>query len=303
MISTIRLRVFQVTAREGSVSGAALVLGCSQPTVSHHLSALEKELGAVLLSRHNRGIELTDLGRVLLEHADHILGELMRAEQSVRAHAQLEAGLLRIGTFPTAVSTFIPLVLRQFRRHYPAVQLALVEHTLPDEVMLEIRTRRVDLGLLFYVPDRPPDLPDVTLTWLFDDPLLAALPNDHPHAADLEVHMYDLADEPWVTQRSDQDPCHALLVRAAHAAGFTPNVSIHSDDYTTITQLVADGFGVALVPRLAEHHVADGARLLPLAHPPVRRRVAVATLSGGTSVAARAFVGLLRAAVANRQTP
>lgn len=296
MIGSARLQVFQIVAREGSVSNAALVLGCSQPTVSHHLAALEQELETPLLIRHSRGVELTSAGQVLLTAADRILAQIEAAEESVRAHARLDTGTLRVGTFATAASTLLPLVLRRFDRLHPGVTVTLSEYTLPEDSVRDVRADGLDVGLIFHAPGHSPDLPGVRLTWLFDDPLCVAVPSAHPSPSTAKVPIENFRDQPWITQRSERDPCHLVLLEASERAGFKPNITIRSDDYMTVTQMVADGFGVALVPKLSEHHMAEGTRLVPVSDPAVHRQVSAVSRVGASSGAAQIFLQVLREA-------
>ena len=89
MLDVTRLRVLVAVARHGSVTAAARALNYAQPSVSHHLSRLEAETGALLTQRAGRGVRLTDAGRLLAERAEEILGRLDAAENELAAHVGL----------------------------------------------------------------------------------------------------------------------------------------------------------------------------------------------------------------------
>src|SRR6266851_8204579 len=105
MLDVTRLRVLVAVARHGSVTAAARALNYTQPSVSHHLSRLEAETGALLTQRAGRGVRLTDAGRLLAERAEEILGRLDAAENELAAHVGLRAGRIRLAAFGSALGT------------------------------------------------------------------------------------------------------------------------------------------------------------------------------------------------------
>src|SRR5689334_81863 len=97
-----RLTVFATVARAGSMGAAARELGWTQPAVSQHVRALERQLRVPLVVRGSRGVVLTDAGRLLLAHADAVAARLRTAEAELGALADARAGSVRLATFPTA---------------------------------------------------------------------------------------------------------------------------------------------------------------------------------------------------------
>src|SRR6266508_2838569 len=110
MLDVTRLRVLVAVAQHGSVTKAARALHYTQPSVSHHLSRLEAETGAVLTQRVGRGIRLTDAGRLLAKHAEEILDRITSAESELADQIGLRRGRVRLAAFPSALGTFIPQV-------------------------------------------------------------------------------------------------------------------------------------------------------------------------------------------------
>lgn len=95
------LKALQAIAAHGSVSEAARALGYTQPGVSHQVERLEATVGTPILMRVGRAVQLTEAGEVLLAHADAILSRVAAAQQDVAAIAGLEAGRLRLASFPS----------------------------------------------------------------------------------------------------------------------------------------------------------------------------------------------------------
>lgn len=101
MLELRQLHVLKAIAQEGSLAAAARALHYTQPTITHHLAVLESHFDARLVQRGPRGAALTELGAVLLPHAEAVLERLRLAEREVRDLAERGAHTLHIGTFPT----------------------------------------------------------------------------------------------------------------------------------------------------------------------------------------------------------
>ena len=148
MLDVTRLRVLVAVARHGSVTAAARALNYAQPSVSHHLSRLEAETGALLTQRAGRGVRLTDAGRLLAERAEEILGRLDAAENELAAHVGLRAGRIRLAAFPSALSTIVPAAATRLEAENPGLDLSLAEAE-PPEALHMLRAGYVDVALVF----------------------------------------------------------------------------------------------------------------------------------------------------------
>ena len=148
MLDVTRLRVLVAVARHGSVTAAARALNYAQPSVSHHLSRLEAETGALLTQRAGRGVRLTDAGRLLAERAEEILGRLDAAENELAAHVGLRAGRVRLAAFPSALSTLVPIAAARLEAENPGLDLTLAEAE-PPEALRMLRAGYVDVALVF----------------------------------------------------------------------------------------------------------------------------------------------------------
>ena len=148
MLDVTRLRVLVAVARHGSVTAAARALNYAQPSVSHHLSRLEAETGALLTQRAGRGVRLTDAGRLLAERAEEILGRLDAAENELAAHVGLRAGRIRLAAFPSALSTLVPMAAARLEAENPGLDLTLAEAE-PPEALRMLRAGYVDVALVF----------------------------------------------------------------------------------------------------------------------------------------------------------
>jgi DNA-binding transcriptional LysR family regulator len=279
MLDVKRLQVLRTVAHTGSFSAAADVLSFTQPAISRQIATLEAEAGARLVERSSRGIRLTPAGELLVEHADAILDRLAVAEAQLEAVATLAAGRLRIGAFPTANSSLVPLAIKAFSAAHPDVELRLeedVSHVLLDR----LRAGELDLAVVSdHQPDAGDPSDDIVLEPLMDDPLYVALPEGHPLSERHGLTMADLREETWIEGRNSI--CATPLRLAANAAGYEPRVGFESAQWLGKQGLVAAGVGVTLIPSLALATLREDIVLRRVEDPQLQRQVFTATLCCG----------------------
>jgi molybdate transport repressor ModE-like protein len=291
MLDVRRLRVLREVALRGSFSAAAEALTYSQSAVSQQIAALEREAGTRLVERNGRGIRLTDAGLALVRRADAILVELAAADAELQAIAGLRGGRVRVSTFASAATALLPAAVTAFRAAHPAVQveLSLVEAT--EEAIGGLRTGRADLVLVARPAGEPP-ADQVEAHRLLEDPMLAVLPGGHRLARRRTLRLDDLAGEPWVLGGGPGCSDRATILRACHAAGFEPRVTVDfpTDDYNATQGMVAAGAGVTLLPRLALAVPRDDLAVRPLAGAGPSREVVAAIRRGDQAPATLAML-------------
>jgi DNA-binding transcriptional LysR family regulator len=292
MLDVRRLRLLRDLARLGTIAAVAQAHTYTPSAVSQQLAALQREAGVPLLERTGRGVALTPAGVALVEHTETVLAALEAASATLAAARTGLSGTVHIGAFPTAVHTLLPAALVALGRDYPGLDLMVTELD-PAAAPEALRERQLDVALL-HDYDLAPVEPDPTLdsTPLLDETVFLAVPGtaDSTPPADPVGAFWD-AD--WIVA-SPGTLCHTVAVRACQAAGFTPRIRHHVDDFTAVLTLVAALQGVALVPQLGAGRLPDGVRLLPLQ---VRRRTRIAYRRGaGEHPAVAACVRAIRAA-------
>jgi DNA-binding transcriptional LysR family regulator len=259
------LRYFISVADELHFGRAAERLGISQPPLSQQIRQLEKSLGAQLLRRSNRRVELTEAGRAFLNEARDILIRTERAIDLTRRVARGQTGELRIGfTASTPLSGRIPRTISAFRRTHPDVHLLLEE--LPTLQQIDaLLDKRLHLGIV-----RPTTLPPALVARaLFSDPLVAVMPRDHPLLATLppnaSLGLEALAEEPFVVfNRAAGTGIRDQIVALCMTANFSPRISQEAAEPSTIIGLVAAGMGVSILPASYEHIEVEGVSYVPL---------------------------------------
>jgi DNA-binding transcriptional LysR family regulator len=291
MLDVKRLRVLHEVARQGSFSAAADALSYTQSAISQQIAALERETGTTLVDRGARGIRLTDAGEALVRHADAILTKICDAEAELEAIAGLRGGRVRLASFATAGSTFVPHAIANFHEQHPEVEILLKESD-PEDSVPALKAGQLDIAILFE-PHGAGDLTDLDQVHLLEDPMSVVLPEDHPLASKAKIRLKDLENEAWV-QTTSSCPCGVIVADQCRAAGFEPRVAFESDDYLTVQGLIAAGVGVALIPSLGLAAYRPAVAIRPLAGANPKRDIFAATLpSGRRSPATQAMLDVL----------
>lgn len=266
------LRTMRAIAEAGTISGAAVVLGTSQPAVSQQVRRLERRLGTALVERVGRGVRLTEPGLVLAHHGAAVASAVSAASEEVAALTGLRAGRVRIVAFPSFSASLVPRALALLRSRHPSVGVQLSEAE-PPEALVELREGRVDLAVTFSyeVGGSDTDVDGLVARPLLDDPLWLTLPADHPLArADPDHGFAGLAEDTWI---AGCPRCRGHLLDLCARAGFEPRIAFATDDYVAVLGLVAAGLGVAVLPGLVLDTVQRPGVVLRQVVPASSRRV------------------------------
>ena len=236
-----RLKYFIVTAEEQSINRAAERLHITQPPLTRHIQSLEKELGVVLFNRTSRGIELTEAGKTVLNHAYAIKTQVELATEQVRKVSRGQAGRIDIGVYGSAMLDIIPKILSDYSASHSDVKVVL--HVAPKNCQIEALLReRILVAFDRYLPETPElnsELVDREKLWI-------ALHRDDPLAQKSAVSLDDLR---FARLIGEQDPCLYLACRALFEHyNFEPLVVQKAVDMISAVAMVAGEFGSAFVP-------------------------------------------------------
>jgi DNA-binding transcriptional LysR family regulator len=275
------IRVLCEVAERGSFSAAARSLGMTQSAVSQHVAGLERETGLALVDRGTRPVELTEAGAVLVRHGRTINAQLESAEQALAEITGRREGRLRIGSIPTALTSFVPTAIARFHDEAPRVVLTMVDDHM-QSLLPRLERGELDLAVVFENPDLPDGVPGrLVLSSLFDDRYRVLLPERHPLARRRgRLRLTDLAEEDWVGG-SPGGTWWRIALRACRSAGFEPRTRLATDDHRAVLAFVAATLGVAVVPGLVAEHPMPGVAVRDLASGWPVRRVGVARGADG----------------------
>ena len=255
-----QLRYFVAVAEEGNIGRAAERLHVSQPPVSRQIQALEQEVGAALLLRTPKGVELTDAGRIFHAEAQKVLAQANGAVERARAAGRGELGRLDVAFFGSTVYSAVPEALRAFRRAHPGIEVSLSRMGKAEQVAA-IREGRVHVGFgRFYG-----HVEGVAVETLGEEALHGAVPRDLPVPDEGRASLAWLARLPVVLYPAGDRPSFAdEIVSILRAAGASFTVDATADDATSALAQVACGGRFTIVPEAIARLDFPAIRFLPL---------------------------------------
>ena len=232
---------FVKTAECGSFTKAAELLNYSQASISRMIGDLEKEWGVSLLERNSGGMRLTSDGMKLLPYAKSLAAEFEKLQMEIDELSGLQSGLIRIGTFSSVATHWLPNIIREFQKDYPNMdyELLLGDYTEIEEWILE---GRVDCGFL-----RLPTQKELETIFLEQDELLAVIPEDHPLADCEKFPVEALCSEPFMLLEKGAKAEISEIFARNH---LTPKVRFTTWDDYAIMSMVESGLGISILPQL-----------------------------------------------------
>ena len=243
------LLALDAVARHESFNAAAAELGYTQSAISQQIGSLEQIVGRPVFerSRGPRGVRLTEVGRVLLGHAEAVLARLEAATADLTALVDGAVGELRVGTYQSVATRLLPSVLARFRELWPRIDVQLFESGSHDEI--DGRVERGALELAFTHPPIPnEDL--FSYTELLRDPYLLVVHPQHPLAlAGRPPELRELAEHDLIGYRVCR--AHARVERHLRDQRIEPRVVMRAEDNNLLQGLAAQGVGAAVMPLLA----------------------------------------------------
>jgi DNA-binding transcriptional LysR family regulator len=257
----VQLKQFVAVAEEMHFGRAAERLHMTQPPLSRQMQLLEKELAVDLFDRSSRSIRLTPAGKAFHDDARRLLQQAERTALSVRKASAGKSGLLRVGFTGGSVNSGLAAVLRAARSVIEDVELDL--HELVTMAQLEaLSNGELDIALV-----RPPvTRPDLIARALIREPLVVALPKNHPLAhIDQRVKVADLHGVDLIMYNPIESRYfNELLSSVLHTAKVAPVVVQYMVQIHSVLALVNLDWGVAVVPESASKMHFDNVVYRPL---------------------------------------
>ena len=288
-----QLRYFCEVVDTGNARVAAQKLFVAPTAVSMQLAQLEEELGGRLLDRGSRPMALTPLGQFVYPKARELLAAAGRLELEAKGIAAGNLGWLGIGFTRSLIFSVLPEAVRSMQAAWPNVRIELAE-TLTEHQAASLRTGAIHLGLARVLGPFPRE-PDLQYTELFDDPLVAALPLQHPLAAREALRASDFDTLPYITYHKDANSQFSRQVLGLlKAAGARPQWGHESKEIHTALGLVAAGLGTTVVGRSVAAHNRTDLRFLPIAELQTPSKVLAVRKAGVAHPLADAFLQVLR---------
>jgi DNA-binding transcriptional LysR family regulator len=281
---------------------AAERLNLSQPPLSHQVRQLEEELRIKLFHRTKRQVQLTEAGRMFVQEARIILAQAAHAANLASRVDQGEVGQLTIGVAGPADAPIFVKILRTFAQKYPKVRIVLRNMSSLDQTHA-ISEERLHVGFVAL----PIDDAGLATETVMRQPIMIALPPDHPLAKRNRVPLTALNGEPQIMfARSNGPRFFDAVLAACREAGFSMNIAHEVDNLYTACALVAAGLGVCLVPAgVQDSHSTSSMVLRPVtpALPHIDMHIALAYKPQSTNELVPLFVDVVKDVVKRHSGP
>ncbi|MRG88349.1 LysR family transcriptional regulator [Salinibacillus xinjiangensis] len=232
---------FVKAAEYGSFTKAAQSLDYTQSGVSRMVNDLEKEWGVFLFERGRAGISLTSDGLKLLPQLKRICNEHGILTTQIEELHDMQSGMIRIGTFSSVASHWLPNMIKIFKKDYPKIdfELLLGDYT---EIESWILDGRVDFGFV-----RIPSKKELETIFLEKDRLLVVIPRNHPLANCEKFPINDLLNNPFMLLEKG---AKAEISEIFEMHDISPQVHFTTWDDYAIMSMVENGLGISILPEL-----------------------------------------------------
>ena len=295
-----QLETFVTIAREKSFSRAAERLFRTQPAVSLALKRLEEELGEVLVDRTTKGGTLTDAGETLLPLAQRMLELRQQVVDTFGILKGLHQGRISIGANESMSEFLLPRLLLAYQRAHPDIKVQAYRLS-SERIPSEILEHRLDVGFVSYDPLHPELRSEV----VHRDHMVLVVPPGHRLARRRAVDLRVLGDETFITHNA-LTPTRAATADLFARQGTPMRVTMELGTLSTIQDFVAQGAGVAILPRLTVAQAIAAGRLVevPVRQLRIEKVIRLVTRrEEALSHAAKAFIRLVRAQDFNAVAP
>jgi len=239
-----QLRVFEASARLGSLTRAAEELHIAQPTASVQIKKLTETVGLPLFEQVGKRVYLTDAGQRLYAGCHDVFRALSAIDEALNGMRAMESGHLRLAVSSTG-KYFAPRMLGAFMQRYPGVEASLEIHnrkTLIDR----LASNEDDL----YVFASPLDREDVVTQALLPNPLVVFARDDHPLANARQISLERMAAEPFL-MREPGSGTRLLAMKLFERRGIAPRIKMELNTDGAIKEAIRAGLGVAIMSRFS----------------------------------------------------
>lgn len=260
MIELFQMKCFGAVAEELHFGRAAARLFMTQPPLSRQIQLLEQTLGVQLLERSSRSVRLTAAGKVFHEDSRAVLALASRAVETARRTASGEAGRIVLGYTAVTGYALIPDLITALQQRFPSIDIVLREMVSSDQ-LAALAAHSIDLAFM------RPVISEQAFGYVLAarEPMLLALPANHPLASKPRIAMRDMAHQPFIMYAPVEGSYfHQKIAALFAASGSTPHCVQQIAQTHTILALVKAGVGMAIVPTSAQSLMMENIVYRPL---------------------------------------
>lgn len=272
VIDSKRLLYFACVARASSFTVAEAQLGVNQSTLTRSVQQLEADLGIALMERNGRGVSLTVVGKVFLEHAERILGDMRDAMHQLARLQRSPGGEISIAAPNMFATMYLPQVIRRMVSMHPNLRMNIMEGS-TGHVHERLASGDVDVAVLVVAPKTP----KIVAKKILEEPLVLIVRADHAMAKRKSV------------SREDVTALELVLPASAHGSrkrideyfeeiDIRLDIKINADSLAVTKALVCESniYCTILPPRACEQEIASGQLISIPFTPSLQRSVYIA---------------------------
>ncbi|MBQ0066177.1 MAG: LysR family transcriptional regulator [Firmicutes bacterium] len=240
------LKYFQVLAQTQHYTQAAELLNISQPSLSHAIDEIEREIQMPLFEKQGRNIRLTKYGQMFYEDINSGLNEIKDGIKKMQTLSHRDTGTIDLGFIYTLGSYYIPNLIKSFLKDNPTINFNLKQGTSNTIVDL-LESEELDIGFCSYVEDRK----DINYIPILKEEMVLIVSNKHPLASKKSIDLTTLSkDEPWIIY-SNRSGLRPYLNQIFSELEIEPKIRCEIEEDNAALGLVDINYGIALIPDLA----------------------------------------------------
>jgi LysR family hydrogen peroxide-inducible transcriptional activator len=243
MITLRQLRYLSALQTHRHFGRAAEACAVTQPALSMQIREVERELGVELVERRPGDVTFTEIGIEVVRRAEQVLASTRDLMDFARHGRRLLTGRLQLGVIPSLAPYVLPQILPALQRRHPDLRVELRE-TQTKGLLDELNGGALDVVMLAL----PVEEAEVASMPLFEDPFLLAVPATDNRTADMPIGARDIDQQRLILLEEG----HCLRDQAlAYCTGARGNVQLGATSLATVMQMVANGYGITLLPSVA----------------------------------------------------
>lgn len=270
------LRYFETLAHLEHYTKAADKLAITQPSLSYAISSLEDELGVQLFEKMGRNVVLTKYGRAFLEDVEVVLKQLDASVKDMKLAGKGEGGI-DLAFLRTLGADFVPKIIRKFLDINEGKRIEFnlfCDRGLTTDILEGLKDRKYDIGFCSKIENEP----SIEFIPIAKQDLVVIVPPNHPLAEKAEVNLEETLDYKQIIFKKKSGLRH-IIDNLFTSINAYPDISYEIEEDQVAAGLVANGFGIAIVPDMPLLDTLDIIKL-PLVSPSWHRHFYMATLKG-----------------------
>lgn len=218
----------------------------TQPTLSMQIQKIEEELNILIFDRSKKPIQLTDIGRKIVEQAKNIVNEAGKIKDIVEYQKGFIGGEFKLGIIPTVMPTLLPMFLNNFIKKYPKIKL-IIEELNTDEIITRLKNGHLDAAIAA-TPLEDDKIKEIVLYY---EPFVAYIPDNYSISHKNEIEISDLnLDDILLLQDGHCFRDGILNLCKNHDVTSRNPFQLESGSFETLVKLADEGLGTTLLPYL-----------------------------------------------------